>query len=145
VKCTLVTQNIDDYDAQLIKTSKILTPEPLALEEGTSDYAFTPYVLEMHGNTRYMHCFDEDKDCSRYFYLAPTLDEVHDRTNHVPKCPVCASPMKPHAMFFDESYNEHYYRDCTTKLAAEDIDALIVVGTALQTTGARRLVYRVLS
>ena len=53
--------------------------------------------------------------------------------------------MKPHAMFFDETYNEHYYRDSTTKLIADDIDALIVIGTALQTTGARKLVYRALN
>lgn len=52
--------------------------------------------------------------------------------------------MKPHAMFFDESYSEHYYRDQTTNNFAEDADALIVVGTALQTSGARRLVYRML-
>jgi hypothetical protein len=34
-------------------------------------------------------------------------------------------------MFFDESYSEHYYRDRTTNDIAEDIDALIVIGTAL--------------
>ena len=52
--------------------------------------------------------------------------------------------MKPHAMFFDESYSEHYYRDQTTNNFAEDADALIVVGTALQTSGANRLVNRLL-
>jgi NAD-dependent SIR2 family protein deacetylase len=39
--------------------------------------------------------------------------------------------MKPHAMFFDESYNEHYYRDKKTNEIADSIDALIVIGTAL--------------
>jgi NAD-dependent SIR2 family protein deacetylase len=85
----------------------------------------------MHGNTRYMHCSDEEKDCSRQFYMAPTLSDVTDRTNHVPVCSVCGANMKPHAMFFDESYSEHYYRDRTTNDAAEEIDALIVIGTAL--------------
>ena len=98
----------------------------------------------MHGNTRFMRCSDETKDCSRKFYKAPGLDEVTDRTNHVPLCKECGDYMKPHAMFFDESYSEHYYRDQTTNNFAEDADALIVVGTALQTSGARRLVYRML-
>jgi NAD-dependent SIR2 family protein deacetylase len=52
--------------------------------------------------------------------------------------------MKPHAMFFDESYNEHYYRGRTTDDKVLDIDALIVIGTALATSGARRLVYTTL-
>jgi NAD-dependent SIR2 family protein deacetylase len=52
--------------------------------------------------------------------------------------------MKPHAMFFDESYSEHYYRGTTIKLLAEGIDALIVVGTALQTSRAHGIVYRTL-
>ena len=91
-----------------------------------------------------MRCSDESKDCSRKFYKAPGLDEVTDRTNHVPLCKECGDFMKPHAMFFDESYSEHYYRDQTTNNFAEDADALIVVGTALQTSGARRLVYRML-
>ena len=115
-KCHLITQNIDDYDAQLIKASKILTTVPEEKKEGTATYAFTPYLLEMHGNVRYMHCSDEDKECSTVFYKAPELHEVADRTNHVPECPSCGFPMKPHAMFFDESYSEHYYRDATMRL-----------------------------
>lgn len=140
----MVTQNIDNYDAQLIKASKTLgnaiKPEP----EGTETYGFTPYVLEMHGNVRFMHCSDEDKECSRLFFKAPELHEVSDRTNHVPKCASCGAPMKPHCMFFDETYSEHYYRDVTTRRLEEDIDALIVVGTALATGGAKSLVNRTL-
>ena len=33
VICILVTQNIDDFDAKLIKASKILMPEPSFKEE----------------------------------------------------------------------------------------------------------------
>lgn len=39
--------------------------------------------------------------------------------------------MKPHSMFFDESYNEHYYRKTTVDEYLTDADCLIVVGTAL--------------
>jgi len=146
VNCHLVTQNIDDYDAQLIKSSKILTPEPFAKREGTEDFAFTSYVIEMHGNVKYMHCSDEEKDCSRVFYLAPKLDQISDRTNCVPRCTVCEAPMKPHAMFFDECYNERYYRfNTTTDIEYDLMDCLIVIGTALATSGARAIVHKTLT
>ena len=86
----------------------------------------------MHGNVRYMHCRDDDKECSRKFYKAPELHEVADRTNHVPKCKECGQDMKPHCMFFDESYCEEYYRDKTTNIIVDEkMDCLIVIGTAL--------------
>lgn len=92
-----------------------------------------------------MHCSDEDQDCSKLFYRAPELSDVPDRLNHVPKCRDCGAPMKPHCMFFDECYNEHYYRDKTTRAILDDkMDALIVVGTALATSGAKRMVIQAL-
>lgn len=48
--------------------------------------------------------------------------------------------MKPHCMFFDESYNEHYYRRDTVYAQLEKADCLIVVGTALQTNLAVNIV-----
>ena len=44
-------------------------------------------------------------------------------------------------MFFDESYTEQWYRsDSVRKFLDTEIDALIVVGTALQTALARAIV-----
>ena len=140
----MITQNIDNYDAELIKASKILNKEP-PLPEGTTTFAFTPYLMEMHGNVRYMHCSDEDKECSLTFFKAPELYEVHDPKSHVPKCTSCGAPMKPHCMFFDESYSEHYYRDQTMRNLEPSADLLIVIGTALATGGARGLVNRFLN
>ena len=53
--------------------------------------------------------------------------------------------MKPHCMFFDESYNECYYRDMTTRKMEEDMDAFIVIGTALATGGAKSMVSRTIT
>ena len=53
--------------------------------------------------------------------------------------------MKPHCMFFDESYSEHYYRVDTVKRFVDQSDCLIVVGTALATSLARQIVCRVLN
>ena len=48
--------------------------------------------------------------------------------------------MKPHCMFFDETYSEHYYRQDTVKQFCEEADCLIVAGTALATNLAKRIV-----
>ncbi len=71
---------------------------------------FTPHVFEVHGNSFYMHCSDEVEEHSKKFYSCPKVTEVKDKTNHVPLCTECNKPMKPHSMFFDESYSEHFYR-----------------------------------
>lgn len=48
--------------------------------------AFTPHVYEIHGNSFYMHCSDEDSDHFEKFYASPKLSEVKDKLNHVPLC-----------------------------------------------------------
>ena len=110
-------------------------------KQGTKDYGFTPHVYEVHGNVRYMHCNDEDKECSKKFYLAPKLEDIPDIENHVPICSECGSNMKPHCMFFDECYSEAYYRSVSIEDFVDNkMDCIIVVGTALATGLARRMV-----
>ena len=48
--------------------------------------------------------------------------------------------MKPHCMFFDESYSEHFYRVDTVNDFVAESDCLIVIGTALATTLAKSIV-----
>jgi len=130
----LVTQNIDDYHGLLIKESKALHGvKDKNLEKYGKDVplAFTPHLYEIHGNVFYMHCEDEEEEHSKIFYDCPKLSEVKDKTNHVPLCKECGKRMKPHSMFFDECYSEHYYRKETVDDFREDADLLIVVGTAL--------------
>jgi len=97
----------------------------------TNNGAFTPHVYEIHGNVLYMHCSDEESDHATVFKKSPSLEDVKDRTNHVPKCEVCGKVMKPHCMFFDECYSEMYYRKETVNEFTEGADVCIVVGTAL--------------
>ncbi len=101
--------------------------------------AFTPHLYEIHGNVFYMHCEDEEQEHSKVFYKCPSLKDVKDKQNHVPLCKECGKRMKPHSMFFDEGYSEHYYRKETVDAFKEHMDCLIVVGTALQTTFALRI------
>lgn len=58
----------------------------------------------------------------------------------MPLCPECGKPMKPHSMFFDEKYSEHYYRMSTVENFVADADCLIVVGTTLATNLALKIV-----
>ena len=140
----LATQNIDDLHNQEIRASKILqeTPDKYYVKSENNDVAFTPHVYEIHGSVLYMHCEDEEKECSKKFFKAPTLADAEkfaeeakrkndNKTTLVPTCEVCGKNMKPHSMFFDESYSEHYYRYKTVSDFVKKADCLIVVGTAL--------------
>lgn len=129
-----MTQNIDDFHCQLIKQSKVLSTAEDKFFKGVlpvNNGAFSPHVYEIHGNVLYMHCSDEDSEHATTFVKSPTLAEVKDTTNHVPKCTECGKIMKPHCMFFDETYSERYYRKETIDAYLEDADLCIVVGTAL--------------
>ena len=68
------------------------------------------------------------------------MSTVKDRLNTVPKCEVCGGNMKTHGMFFDESYSEHYYRYESVTEFYNDADAIICIGTALETTLAKKIV-----
>ena len=48
--------------------------------------------------------------------------------------------MKPNVMYFDECYSEHYYRSDTVGKFVDSTDLMIVIGTALETSMAKRLV-----
>jgi len=87
-----------------------------------------------------MHCSDEMSDHATDFVQSPILSEVKDFKNHVPKCSKCGKIMKPHCMFFDECYSEKFYRKETIDSYLELADCCIVVGTALQTNFALRIV-----
>ena len=53
--------------------------------------------------------------------------------------------MKPHCMFFDEVYSEHFYRSDTVSDFADSADCLVVVGTALATNLAKKIVAKFLA
>ena len=91
-----------------------------------------------------MHCSNEDAEHSTIFYECSRFDEVEDRKNYAPRCKECDYPMKPHSMFFDEAYSEHYYRQKTVDDFWYDADCLIVIGTALATSYAKQIVTRML-
>ena len=70
--------------------------------------AFTPHVYEIHGNVKYMRCSDSEQYHSRVLKASPTLEQLE--AEGMPRCQECNAPMKPHALFFDEAYNEKHFR-----------------------------------
>ena len=101
----LVTQNIDG----------------LHLRAGSSP----EMTYQIHGNINFMRCF---KDCSDRIYLIP------QETTKLPVCPLCGQLARPHVLWFDESYNEHFYKYTSTLRLTNECDLLIIIGTTLRTS-----------
>lgn len=101
----LVTQNVDG----------------LHLRAGSNPE--TSYHI--HGEISYMRCAGE---CEHKTYPIP------EGTTGVPNCPEgCGANARPHVLWFDETYNEHYFKFNSSLHLADEIDALMFVGTELQT------------
>jgi NAD-dependent deacetylase len=119
---TLVTQNIDG----------------LHRRAGASDER--TYCI--HGDAAWIRC---SYDCGVGRLPLPDLN-VRDPRNPLSAeerarltCPRCGGWLRPHVLWFDESYDEENYRFDSTLRAAAAADLLLVVGTS----GATNLPMRV--
>jgi len=110
----LVTENFDNLHRVAAKS----------LHEGDDEVE----IKEIHGNAYYMHCSDETQEHSHRLVKAPCISE---NLTEVPQCSECNAPMKPHCLFFDEVYSEHFYSKDTVLRYVEMSDCLIIVGTSL--------------
>ena len=132
VECFLGTQNIDNLHTELIKGSDILMSSRDEYFDYEADNAqtFTPHCYDIHGNVLYMHCSDEEEEHAEILFEGPSLsafeefkekvraeegEEAAQKRTLVPVCSTCGKDMKPHCMFFDEMYSEHYYRAQTVR------------------------------
>ena len=115
---TLVTQNVDG----------------LHLRAGSSK----DRTFEIHGNIDFYRC---SSDCGQSKKSIPDLPGISRDAVFLPQwgealeCSACRSWMRPHVLWFDESYDERRYRLHSTIQAGSEADILIVAGT----TGATSL------
>jgi NAD-dependent deacetylase len=124
---TLITQNVDG----------------LHLRAGnTLDRTF-----QIHGNVDYMRCAT---DCTPDIYLIPEPiplkakgSSLTDAERELLRCPRCGSRTRPHVLWFDEYYNEEYFRFHSSLMVADQTDLLIVVGTSGATNVPDQVVSRV--
>ena len=126
---TLITQNVDN----------------LHIDAGSRP----SQTFQIHGNIFRCRCV---AGCSDAVYALPdrlpakargeTLDEA-DRGQLA--CPGCGGWLRPHVLWFDETYNEQHYRFDSAIETAERTDLLITVGTAGATTLPNHVVRLVLA
>lgn len=110
---TLITQNIDG----------------LHLRAGNT----TDRTFQIHGNLNYMRC---TKPCSNKLHFIPDKFPSIQRGENptasdweMLKCPECGADTRPHALLWDEYYNEEWYRWKSSMTIANNTELLIVVGT----------------
>lgn len=106
----LITQNVDG----------------LHLRAGSS----LEKTYQIHGNTDFMRCVNS---CTNSLYNIP-------KDEPLPHCPECEVLARPHVLWFDEIYDETFFKIETVSLLASELDLLFVVGTTLQTTLPYRVV-----
>ena len=111
---TLITQNVDN----------------LHLRAGNS----LNKTYQIHGNIFFSRC---KKECSVQIYPVPEKlqgkangEDLSESDRNMLVCPNCGGPLRPHVLWFDESYNEQYYHYFSSMEAAEKTELLIIVGTS---------------
>ena len=91
-------------------------------------------TCQVHGHIEAVRCSD---DCSKTIYpfppnIAPKKreEEITDEEWEHLKCPDCGGLLRPHVLWFDETYNEKFYRSETAMRWAKKAGLLITIGTS---------------
>jgi NAD-dependent deacetylase len=109
----LVTQNIDG----------------LHLRSGASP----DRTFHIHGDAGFVRCAE---GCTAELFPMPDMGERDGETPFTDadrerlSCPRCRGWLRPHVLWFDECYDEEYYRMHSALRAAAAADLLLVVGTS---------------
>jgi NAD-dependent deacetylase len=115
---TLITQNVDG----------------LHLRAGNS----MERTYQIHGNVFFMRCINE---CNKRLYPLPLEILPRNKDKELSRddkkllsCPDCGTGTRPHVLWFDESYDEHYFKFESAMAVATNTDILIIAGTSGATT-----------
>ena len=114
----LITQNVDN----------------LHLRAGNSEAR----TFQIHGNIMFMRCCDE---CQKKLYHLPKDILPREKNRGLSDadkkrlaCPDCGKQTRPHVLWFDECYDEHYFKFESSMAIAAATDLLIITGTSGATT-----------
>ncbi len=87
----------------------------------------------IHGDAGFTRCADE---CTLDLHALPEMGPrggetpFGDQDRRRLSCPRCGGWLRPHVLWFDEYYDEHWYKMQSSLRAAEAADLLLVVGTS---------------
>jgi NAD-dependent deacetylase len=87
----------------------------------------------IHGDAAFVRCAEE---CTAELIAMPDMGDRDDETPFTDadrsklSCPRCKGWLRPHVLWFDEYYDEQWYRMESALRAAERADLLLVVGTS---------------
>ncbi len=99
------------------------------------------HTYEVHGNLDYHRC---SNGCLEPFYLGEDLlnpepelisSEMFDRL----RCPRCRARSRPHVLWFDEVYDEYWFRWDSSLKAAAQAGLLAVIGSSGSTNLPRKI------
>ncbi len=123
----LITQNVDN----------------LHLRAGQQ----TAHTFQIHGNISFVRC---SRDCRIQLNPLPAgitgkskSEPLSEAEWHSLHCPSCAGLLRPHVLWFDEMYNEHYFHLDTVLKIAHRTALLVIVGTSGETNLPNRIVQEV--
>ena len=73
----LITQNFDDLQNRVIRESQVLAGarDPHCNLTANTEEAFMPHIYEINGNMRFMHCNNEELDCSKRIIKVPEPED----------------------------------------------------------------------
>lgn len=93
----------------------------------------------IHGDHDFMRCGDE---CSSELYPFPKdielknrkKDQLTEQEINILKCPKCGEDLRPHVLWFDEYYNEKFFKKDTVLRISKETGILFILGTSGETT-----------
>ncbi|WP_271785255.1 SIR2 family NAD-dependent protein deacylase [Aquimarina algiphila] len=93
----------------------------------------------IHGDHDFMRCGDE---CSNELYPFPKeiqlkgrqKDQLTESEIEFLKCPKCNEDLRPHVLWFDEYYNEKFFKKDSVLRISKETGILFILGTSGETT-----------
>lgn len=92
-------------------------------------------LYQIHGDLTFVRCAAE---CSSQLFPFPKEIQLSGRDKNQFKkeeqaaliCPNCGDVLRPHVLWFDEFYNEEYYRWDSVLNLSDETDLLFIIGTS---------------